>query len=94
MNHQHPERTVDAKTALQWSLLRWIGGFVSGALAVLLLPRATRWFIRRMLPGLLFDVILAVTVGLITEKALEWLQRLPEAPTATSEPHGTAAPTQ
>ncbi len=92
MNDRHPE--VDARAELQWSLLRWMGGFVGGALAVLLLPRVVRLFIRRILPGLLLDVIVAVTVGLITEKALEWLQRQPEAAQPTPEPHGAPSPTE
>ncbi|SHK92303.1 hypothetical protein [Rhodothermus profundi] len=94
MNSWHAERTTDTGADLQWSLLRWIGGFISGALAVLLLPRAARLFIRRILPGLLLDVILAVTVGLIAEKALDWLQRQPAPSPTTPEPHGTASPTE
>ncbi len=94
MNNRHPESVADPRAELQWSLLRWAGGFVSGALAVLLLPRVVRLFIRRILPGLLLDVIVAVTVGLITEKALEWLQRQPEAAQPTPEPHGAASPTE
>ena len=94
MNNRHPESAYDPRAELQWSLMRWVGGFVSGALAVLLLPRAARLFIRRILPGLLLDVIVAVTVGLVTEKALEWLQRQPEASQPTPEPHGAASPTE
>ncbi|GEM_PF-681459 len=94
MNNRQAEPTIDSRAELQWSLLRWIGGFVTGALAVLLLPRAVRLFIRRILPGLLLDVILAVTVGLITEKAIEWLQRHPETSPTTPEPHGAASSTE
>ncbi len=94
MNKGHAASVTDPRAELQWSLLRWVGGFVSGALAVLLLPRVVRLFIRRILPGLLLDVVVAVTVGLVTEKALEWLQRQPEPSQSNPEPHGAASPTE
>jgi len=39
-------------------------------------------------------VIVAVTVGLVTEKVLAWLQRQPEVSQPTPEPHGAASPTE
>jgi hypothetical protein len=85
MKKQQAVQPTDPIAELQWSLLRWTLGVIGGALAVVALPRLLRLFLRRVLPTLLLEVLLAVTVGLLTEKAALWLQRKPE------KAHGTPA---
>ena len=81
--------STDPVAELQWSLGRWMLGVMGGALAVVMLPRLLRLLFRRVLPHLLVEVLLAVTVGLLTEKVALWLQRKPKALKA----HGTPAST-
>ncbi|QXD14895.1 hypothetical protein GQ464_015975 [Rhodocaloribacter litoris] len=72
------------------SLTRWLLGFFGAVAAFLLLPRAVKYFLRRVLTRILGQVLLFVTMGLLTEKFVEWLSRAPEG-THTSLPnaHGS-----
>ncbi|GIV59009.1 MAG: hypothetical protein KatS3mg043_0098 [Rhodothermaceae bacterium] len=70
------------------SLTRWLIGFFGAVAAFLLLPRAVKYFLRRVLTRILGQVLLFVTMGLLTEKLVDWLSREPEGPhTSVPEYH-------
>jgi len=63
--------------ALSDSLARWLLGFFGAIAAFLLLPKMARLFARRFAARLIAELVAFVTLGLLTEKAVDWLSRPP-----------------
>lgn len=56
---------------MQSVFLRFLLGFFGTILGFKLLPKLFRYFFRRVLPGLLTEVVTVVITGLLTEKAID-----------------------
>ncbi|HEX7121980.1 MAG TPA: hypothetical protein VF178_06365 [Gemmatimonadaceae bacterium] len=70
MNHTHPSDPSLAESAAKWAF-----GFFGAMAAFLLLPRAVRFFVKRLVWGVLGEVIAVVVAGLLAEKAAERVGR-------------------
>ena len=56
---------------MQSTLIRFLLGFVGTILGFKLLPRIFRYLFRRVLPGLISEIVAVVITGLLTEKAID-----------------------
>ncbi len=70
-----PTRT-DSHHELTGAAARWAIGF-TGSLAILfVLPRVVRFAVRHYAFRLMAEIIAIVSLGLLTEKAVEWTSHL------------------
>ncbi|GIV58438.1 MAG: hypothetical protein D6746_14720 [Bacteroidetes bacterium] len=65
----------DTPSDLGDSLATWLFGFFGAVAAFLLLPRALKYFVRRLLVRLVSEAVLLVAAGLLTERIVDWLSR-------------------
>ena len=54
---------------------QFIVGFIATALGILFLPKTLKVVVKRFVLGLLSEIVAVATLGLLTEKAVDWLSR-------------------
>lgn len=68
-------QNLPERSAFDDPIVKWLAGFFGALFGFMLLPRALKFMIRRFVFGTIGEVIAIILTGLLTEKAVEFLNK-------------------